>query len=101
MIDYKKYSNMNSRQLFNYLSNAKKKEQKIKDDLNAQTELVEFLESKFKESIDEEKYEFVTRAEFALDKITKDIKKQFSKEEILEVEKEVEYLTNKDYDDEL
>lgn len=30
MIDYKKYSNMNERQLLNSLLNARKKEQKIK-----------------------------------------------------------------------
>ena len=55
-INYEKYSNMNRRQLLNSLLNAEKKEQKIKDDLNAQTELIKFLKSKIKESIDKPKY---------------------------------------------
>ena len=59
-INYEKYSNMDRRQLLNSLLNAEKKEQKIrdkfKDDLNAQTELIKFLKSKIKESIDKPKY---------------------------------------------
>lgn len=56
MIAYEKYSNMNRRQLLNSLLSAEKKEQKIKASLNENSELIKFLKSKLKESLDSPKY---------------------------------------------
>ena len=58
-------------------------------------------ENKNLRELKKSKYEFVTRAESGLDKIAEDIKKELSNEEILKMQEEVEYLTNKDYGDEL
>ncbi len=55
-IDYDKYADMNKRQLMNALLSAEKKEQKIKADLSSQCELIKFLKSKIKESLDSPKY---------------------------------------------
>lgn len=55
-INYEKYSNMNRRQLLNSLLSAEKKEQKMKADLEAHNELIKFLKSKLKESLDSPKY---------------------------------------------
>lgn len=55
-IDYDKYAGMNKRQLMNALLSAEKKEQKIKADLSNQCELIKFLKSKIKESLDSPKY---------------------------------------------
>ncbi len=58
-IDYDKYSNMNKKQLLNALINAEKKKQKIKQDLNEKikhtTELIKFLKTKLKKSLNEPK----------------------------------------------
>lgn len=55
-IDYTKYENMNRRQLLNSLLSAEKKEQKIKESLSETNELIKFLKSKLKESLDSPKY---------------------------------------------
>ena len=59
MIDYDKYSNMNKKQLLNALINAENKKQKIKQDLNEKikhtTELIKFLKTKLKKSLNEPK----------------------------------------------
>ena len=55
-INYEKYSNMNRRQLINSLISAEKKEQKIKASLSENSELIKFLKSKLKESLDSPKY---------------------------------------------
>lgn len=58
-IDYDKYSNMNKKQLLNALINAENKKQKIKQDLNKKikhtTELIKFLKTKLKKSLNEPK----------------------------------------------
>lgn len=58
-IDYDKYSNMNKKQLLNALINAENKKQKIKRDLNEKikhtTELIKFLKTKLKKSLNEPK----------------------------------------------
>ena len=58
-IDYDKYSNMNKKQLLNALINAENKKQKIKQDLNEKikhtTELIKFLKTKLKKSLNEPK----------------------------------------------
>ena len=56
MIAYEKYTNMNRRQLLNSLLSAEKKEQKIKASLSENSELIKFLKSKLKESLDYPKY---------------------------------------------
>lgn len=59
-IDYDKYSNMNKKQLLNALINAEKKKQKIKQDLNEKmkhtTELIKFLKTKLKKSLNKPKF---------------------------------------------
>ncbi len=58
-INYDKYSNMNKKQLLNALINAENKKQKIKQDLNEKikhtTELIKFLKTKLKKSLNEPK----------------------------------------------
>ena len=56
MIAYDKYTNMSRRQLLNSLLSAEKKEQKIKASLSENSELIKFLKSKIKESLDSPKY---------------------------------------------
>ncbi|TLD95403.1 hypothetical protein LS71_008325 [Helicobacter jaachi] len=55
-INYEKYANMSKRQLLNALLSAEKKEQKIKADLNSNSELIKFLKTMLKESLDSPKY---------------------------------------------
>ena len=55
-IDYEKYNNMSQKQLLASLNNAEKKEQKIKNDMSKNKQLIKFLKSKIKESIDKPKY---------------------------------------------
>lgn len=56
-IEYDKYINMSRRQLVNALTNAELKEKKIKEELNKKLEdasnLVKFLKSKLKESLED------------------------------------------------
>lgn len=62
-IDYEKYANMSRRQLLNSLIKAEKKEQKIRLEFESKIqntrELVKFLKTKIKESLDKPKYEFI------------------------------------------
>lgn len=99
--NYDKYANMSRRQLLNSLLNAKKKEQKIKADLNANKELIKFLKSKMKESLDSPKYEFATREQSGLDKIANELKSQMSKHEQERLKIEIEQEINRDYSNEL
>ncbi len=62
-IDYAKYSNMSERQLLTSLLNAEKKEAKLKANLQekikATSELISFLKTKLKDSIDKPKSNFI------------------------------------------
>ncbi|WP_300763128.1 hypothetical protein [Helicobacter sp. UBA3407] len=55
-IDYNKYSNMTRKQLLNLLSNAEKKEEKIRLETSNTRELIKFLKTKIKENLKEPKY---------------------------------------------
>ncbi len=99
--NYDKYANMSRRQLLNSLLNAEKKEQKIKADLNANKELIKFLKSKMKESLDSPKYEFATREQSGLDKIANELKSQMSKQEQERLKIEIEQEISRDYSNEL
>ena len=94
-IDYEKYNNMNERQLYNSLLNARKKEQKIKAEaekkLNETKELIKFLTAKVKENLDAPKY-YTLESSPALNKIRNDFEKlPLEKQEQLnnELEKEL------------
>ncbi|TLD91040.1 hypothetical protein LS74_010620 [Helicobacter magdeburgensis] len=104
-INYEKYSNMNRRQLINSLISAEKKEQKIKAEaerkLSETNELIKFLKSKIKESLDSPKYEFVTREQSGLNKIANEVKNQISTQEKEQLKIEIQQEMSKDYGNEL
>ncbi len=90
-IDYDKYSNMNKKQLLNALINAEKKKQKIKQDLNEKikhtTELIKFLKTKLKKSLNEPKFYSVENSP-SLNKI-KAYMKQMPQDEVEKIRAEV------------
>ncbi|WP_237021653.1 hypothetical protein [Helicobacter cinaedi] len=92
---------MNRRQLLNSLLNAEKKEQKMKADLEAHSELIKFLKIKIKESLDSPKYEFVTREQSGLNKIANEVKNQISTQEKEQLKIEIQQEMSKDYGNEL
>lgn len=100
-INYDKYANMDRRQLLNSLISAEKKEQKMKADLNSHAELIKFLKSKMKESLDNPKNEFFTREQVGFDKIANTIKSQLSAQEQEQIKADILQEINKDYGDEL
>lgn len=100
VINYDKYANMDRRQLLNSLISAEKKEQKMKADLNSHAELIKFLKSKMKESLDT-KNEFFTRDQVGFDKIANTIKSQLSAQEQEQIKADILQEINKDYGDEL
>ncbi len=74
-IDYEKYAHMTQQQLLNSLSNAQKKEQKIKSEmaqkLNSTQELIQFLKAKIKEGWDKPPY-YTVETSPAMQSIQKD-----------------------------
>lgn len=104
MIDYKKYSNMNERQLLNSLLNARKKEQKIKAEadkkINETKELIQFLKAKMIKSLDNKpKYQFLTREQTNLNEISKKVTEQISIEEQKQLEAELQKEITGDYNE--
>lgn len=104
-IDYAKYENMNRRQLLNSLLSAEKKEQKIKAEaerkLSETNELIKFLKTKIKKSLDSPKNDFLTREQAGLDKIANEVKNQISTQEQEQLKMEIQQEMNKDYSNEL
>lgn len=102
-IDYDKYANMDTRQLANALISAEKREQKFLAESQAKIknmrELIRFLKSKIKESVD--KPQFVPYTETAAYKIGRERESRRTPQEQEALEKEVNDLINKDYGDEL
>ena len=105
MIDYKKYSNMNERQLLNSLLNARKKEQKIKAEaekkINETKKLIQFLKAKVKESLDKPKQNFEPLKQTESYKQFQKMKAQMTEQEKQELEAEVQKEMNRDYSYEL
>ena len=105
MIDYKKYSNMNERQLLNSLLNARKKEQKIKAEaekkINETKELIQFLKAKVKESLDKPKQNFEPLKQTESYKQFQKMKAQMTEQEKQELEAELQKEMNRDYSYEL
>ena len=98
-IDYEKYSNMNIRQLTNSLLSAEKQEQKIKEQMQQKQELISFLKTKIKESLDKPSYKFLTEEEAGLDKIALEVEKQIPKEEQERLEAELQDEIHRKYDE--
>lgn len=90
-IDYDKYANMDTRQLANALISAEKREQKFIAESQAKIknmrELIRFLKSKIKESVD--KPQFVPYKKSGLPELAREIEKQFTPQEIEQMRKEV------------
>ena len=105
MIDYKKYSNMNERQLLNSLLNARKKEQKIKAEaekkINETKRLIQFLKAKVKESLDKPKQNFEPLKQTESYKQFQKMKAQMTEQEKQELEAELQKEMNRDYSYEL
>lgn len=102
-IDYDKYANMDTRQLANALISAEKREQKYVAESQAKIknmrELIHFLKSKIKESLDKPKFIAYEKSESY--KIAREYEATLSDEQKKAVMERVETLTNTDYGDEL
>jgi len=103
-IDYEKYNNMNERQLYNSLLNARKKEQKIKAEadkkINEMKELIKFLTAKVKENLDKPKQSFEPLKQTECYKQFQEMKTQMTEQEKQELETEVQKEMNRDYGNE-
>lgn len=90
-IDYDKYANMDTRQLANALISAEKREKKFIAESQAKIknmrELIRFLKSKIKESVD--KPQFIDYTESESYKIAREIEKQFTPQELEQIRQEV------------
>lgn len=93
-INYAKYENKTTRQLSVLLDNAEKR-------LHKEIELVEYLRSKILESVKPAKYNFVPYKETEAYKIGLEREKMRTPEQQAQLEKEVQELMSKDYNDEL
>lgn len=104
-IDYAKYSNMNERQLLNSLLNAEKKEAKLKADLQekikATSELISFLKTKLKESIDKPKYNFIDYKKSESHKLAKEYQANLTEQQRADLYAEVKAEVEASYGDEL
>lgn len=90
-IDYDKYANMDTRQLANALMNAQKREQKFRAEaqmkLKNMQELIYFLKSKIKESVD--KPQFINYTESKAYKAARELEKQLTPQELEQIQQEV------------
>lgn len=90
-IDYDKYANMDTRQLANALMNAQKREQKFRAEaqmkLKNMQELIYFLKSKIKESVD--KPQFINYTESKAYKVARELEKQLALQEREQIQQEV------------
>lgn len=90
-IDYDKYANMDTRQLANALVSAEKREQKYIAESQAKIknmrELIYFLKSKIKESVD--KPQFIDYTESKAYKVARELEKQFTPQELEQIRQEV------------
>lgn len=93
-INYAKYENKTTRQLSVLLDNAEKR-------LHKEIELVEYLRTKIIESVKPTKYNFVPYTQSEAYKIGLERKKMRTPEQQAQLEKEVQELMSKDYNDEL
>lgn len=93
-INYAKYENKTTRQLSVLLDNAEKR-------LHKEIELVEYLRSKILESVKPTKYNFVPYTQSEAYKIGLEREKMRTPEQQAQLEKEVQELMSKDYNDEL
>nr|WP_321318279.1 hypothetical protein [uncultured Campylobacter sp.] len=100
-INYEKYSNMNERQLLNSLLNAEKKETKIKNDLQENSNLISFLKVKLKEKIDRPKHNFISLEKSQSYKKFKETYSKMNENEKAELKAEVMSEINRDYSNEL
>lgn len=90
-IDYEKYANMDTRQLANALMSAERREQKYvaesKEKIKNMREIIRFLKSKIKESVD--KPQFISYTESKAYKVARELEKQFTPQELEEIRQEV------------
>lgn len=93
MIDYAKYANMSRKQLVNSLDSVEKRTIKYRAEAQAKIkdmqDLAFFLQEKIKESFAKPKYEFKTLDEWGLNKLTREVEKQFTPQELDEIRQEV------------
>lgn len=102
-IDYDKYANMNRSELLRSLTNAEKKQTKIianyKKETEALANLIAFLKSKVKESLDNPKYDFIPMEEASCMKNAEAILKTFTKEQLEQLDADTAAATSKADDD--
>lgn len=100
--DYDKYANMDTRQLASALIKAQKQEQKFRAEsqmkLKNMRELIHFLKSKVKESVD--KPQFINYTESKAYKVARELEKQFTPQELEQIRQEVK-AEMMEYSDEL
>ena len=93
MIDYAKYANMSRKQLVNSLDSIEKRTIRYRAEAQAKIkdmqDLAFFLQEKIKESFAKPKYEFKTLDEWGLNKLTREVEKQFTPQELDEIRQEV------------
>ena len=93
MIDYAKYANMSRKQLVNSLDSVEKRTIKYRAEAQAKIkdmqDLAFFLQEKIKESFAKPKYEFKTLDGWGLNKLTREVEKQFTPQELDEIRQEV------------
>ena len=93
MIDYAKYANMSRKQLVNSLDSVEKRTIKYRAEAQAKIkdmqDLAFFLQEKIKESFTKPKYEFKTLDGWGLNKLTREVEKQFTPQELDEIRQEV------------
>lgn len=99
-VDYAKYTNMTIKQLASSLENAKKKRLKFQAQISNTDNLIEFLTEKIKDSLKAPKYDFVPYEKSGLPELTKEVKKQFSPQELAQLRQELDEEINRDYGDE-
>lgn len=91
-INYEKYLNMTRGQLLNSLTNAEKREQKLKVEaerkINETKELIKFLKAKIKESLDNP-YDFVSLEKSYIEKKYNTFSEEYKEELRKEVEKDM------------
>lgn len=98
-IDYSKYEDMTKRQIVISLENAEKRRNKLHSKVQHEDKLIQFLKAKMNEALKEKKYDFISLEESGLRELYEETKKNFTEQELQEIENEMMAEIRK-YDDE-
>lgn len=97
VIDYAKYTDMNIKQLVNSLESAKKQKLKFQAQVKSADKLIDFLTAKIKDSLKTPKYDFVPYEKSGLPELAREVRKQFSPQELAQLRQELDDEINRDY----